>query len=122
MVFADLNMIDIVFRNLLSNAIKFTEDKGNIEIRISRKEYMKLISIKDTGIGMNSNIKNNLFKIDKSSSRTGTADELGTGLGLIICRELIEKNGGNIWVESEMGKGSTFFFTLPENHSQTEHS
>ncbi|HJX72105.1 MAG TPA: two-component regulator propeller domain-containing protein, partial [Bacteroidales bacterium] len=116
MVNADLNMIDIVFRNLLSNAIKFTHNKGNIGIRVSKMPGMKLISIKDTGIGMNQNIQNNLFKIDKSVSRQGTADEMGTGLGLIICKEFIEKNGGKIWAESEAGKGSTFFFTLPKNH------
>ena len=77
---------------------------------------MKLVSIRDTGIGMNQDIQKNLFKIDKSISRQGTADELGTSLGLIICKELIEKNGGSIWDESEAGRGSTFFFTLPENH------
>ncbi|MBN2215237.1 MAG: hypothetical protein JW723_13450 [Bacteroidales bacterium] len=118
MVHADMNMIDTVVRNLLSNAIKFSNNAGRIEIKISKKADMKIISFKDTGIGMNSNIRNDLFKIDKSISRQGTADELGTGLGLIICKEFIEKNGGEIWVESETGKGSTFFFTLPDNHLQ----
>jgi signal transduction histidine kinase len=77
---------------------------------------MKLISFRDTGIGMSREFQQNLFKIDKSITRQGTADEMGTGLGLIICKEFIEKNGGEIWVESEAGKGATFFFTLPENH------
>jgi ligand-binding sensor domain-containing protein/signal transduction histidine kinase len=116
MAFADQNMIDTVIRNLLSNAIKFTGYNGKIDIKISGNEDMKLISFRDTGIGMSREFQQNLFKIDKSITRQGTADEMGTGLGLIICKEFIEKNGGEIWVESEAGKGATFFFTLPENH------
>jgi len=71
------------------------------------------ISIKDTGIGMNKNMISNLFRLDENTSRKGTEGEPSSGLGLIICKEFIEKNGGKLWVESEEGKGSTFYFTLP---------
>jgi len=121
-VFADMNMIDTVIRNLLSNAIKFTGYDGRIDIGISGNTGMKLISFRDTGIGMSHRMRKDLFKIDKSITRQGTADELGTGLGLIICKEFIERNGGKIWVESESRKGSTFFITLPEKHIEISQS
>ncbi len=112
-IYADINMIDTVVRNLISNAIKFSHEGGTIYIRISGNASEKQFSVKDMGTGMTKEEQNNLFQIDKSNSKPGTSGEIGTGLGLILCHEFVIKNGGNIWVESESGKGSTFYFTLP---------
>lgn len=112
-VFADPNMLNTVVRNLLSNAIKFTKPDGNILISARKKDSFAEIRIKDDGIGMNDKTKSRLFKVDENVSRRGTNNEAGTGLGLIICKEFVEKNQGNIWVESEEGKGSSFYFTIP---------
>jgi len=111
-VFADKNMISTVIRNLVSNAIKYT-DNGNVTIASELKEDYLIIAITDTGIGMEKKAINKLFKIEDAISTTGTSGEKGTGLGLILCKEFVEKNGGKIWVESEIGKGSKFSFTLP---------
>jgi PAS domain S-box-containing protein len=118
---ADIPMLNTVLRNLISNAIKFTRKGGLIEIgaMIQPSEGLKpsegsdVIYIKDSGIGMNEEIINKLFKIDQKVSRPGTEGESSTGLGLLLCKEFIEKHGGKIWVESEEGKGSTFYFSLP---------
>jgi signal transduction histidine kinase len=113
-VFADENMLSGILRNLLFNAVKFTP-KGE-KITIDGKpisDCLVEISVKDTGIGMNKDMIENLFKLDINSGRKGTEGEPSTGLGLIIAKDFIEKNGGNLCVESEEGKGSTFFFTLP---------
>lgn len=112
-VYADPNMIDTVIRNLLSNALKFTDSGGNIEISTTHTTQYVEISISDTGIGISEKLLPKLFRIDTLSYRPGTADEKGTGLGLILCKDLIEKNGGRIWIVSEIGKGSVFRFTLP---------
>jgi len=109
----DENMMNSVFRNLITNAIKYTYPGGNINISSRVYSNMIEISFADTGVGMNEGTKEKLFKIDGSASVNGTNNEKGTGLGLIICKEFIEKHRGRIWVESEMGKGSTFTFTLP---------
>ena len=111
-VFADKNMISTVIRNLVSNAIKFT-DNGNVTIFSELKEDYLIISITDTGIGMEKEVINKLFKIEDTISTKGTSGEKGTGLGLVLCKEFVEKNKGKIWVESEEGKGSKFSFTLP---------
>ena len=111
-IFADKNMVETIFRNLVSNAIKFTQVKGNVIIDASLQGPMCQISINDSGIGMTEDDVKNLFAIDKTISRAGTSGESGTGLGLVICKEFIEKNGGKIWVESNLGYGSTFYFTL----------
>ena len=112
--FADSNTINLVIRNLITNAIKFTNDGGVVRIAAREKDADWLVTVKDNGIGMNNDALNMLF--DKTSPYTtrGTANEKGTGLGLILCKEFVEKNGGRIWVESEEGLGSTFFFTLPK--------
>lgn len=112
--FADSNTINLVIRNLITNAIKFTNDGGTVRIAAREKDTEWLVSVKDNGVGMNNDVLKMLF--DKTSPYTtrGTANEKGTGLGLILCKEFVEKNGGKIWVESEEGKGSTFFFTLPK--------
>ncbi len=112
-VFADTNMIDTIFRNLISNAIKFTKEGGTITIDSEEEGSMLKLCVADTGIGIKSESINQLFKIGQDVSTKGTANESGTGLGLILCKEFIERNGGEIWVESEVGKGSQFYFTVP---------
>lgn len=113
--FADIPMTSAAIRNLISNAIKFSNDKGTLTIKASEyDEKYNLVSISDSGIGMPLEIINKLFRIDANSSRLGTNQEKGTGLGLILCKEFIEKNGGQIWVESVENVGSTFFFTIPK--------
>jgi signal transduction histidine kinase/ligand-binding sensor domain-containing protein len=116
MVVADKNMINTVIRNLISNAIKFTE-KGTIRVRVKKEENALKVFVEDSGVGMTSERAQTLFEIGHSKSTEGTRGETGTGLGLIICKDFIEKNGGTIGVESIVGKGSTFYFTLPWNNS-----
>lgn len=113
-VYADINMLKTIIRNLLSNSIKFTADGGTIEISTSlSNESMVCIEIRDTGVGMNSEQIENLFNIKQNYSSKGTSDERGTGLGLVLCKDLVNKNGGSIWVDSILGSGSSFKFTLP---------
>lgn len=112
---AHRNSITTVVRNLISNAIKFTPEGGVITLTSSAKEKSVVVSIADNGVGMSEDVMQKLFRIDAKHTTKGTADEKGTGLGLILCREFIEKNSGRIWVESQAGKGSTFFFELPLN-------
>jgi signal transduction histidine kinase len=112
-VWVDENMTDAIFRNITSNAIKFTPENGTIIINAKPEDDLIKISIKDSGIGMPENIRNNLFDITVNTGRPGTNGESSSGLGLIICKEFVEKQGGEINIESEEGKGSTFVFTLP---------
>ena len=114
-VFADNAMISTVLRNLISNAIKFTMPGGNIIVLAMEKQNEIIISVSDNGVGISKNSIGKLFRIDQSYSTTGTNEETGTGLGLILCKEFVEKHDGKIWVESEEKKGSTFYFTLPYN-------
>lgn len=116
-VYADKNGIETVIRNLLSNAIKFSEHDSKVEIAINCYSSHAEVSIKDYGIGISSEDITKLFKIDSNYTRPGTAKEKGTGLGLILCREFVEKNGGKIWVESQPGSGSTFRFTIPKKNN-----
>lgn len=113
-VYADMHLLSSVLRNLVSNAIKFTNIGGIIEIKAepNNKPDEIIVSVIDNGIGCNENELKNLFKIDKKVSKKGTLDESGSGLGLILCKEYVEKLGGKIWVESEPKKGSTFNFTM----------
>jgi PAS domain S-box-containing protein len=112
-VFADTYMLQTIIRNLVSNAIKFVEKGGKITISVdSAEENRTVIKVKDTGIGMTKQILENLFSIHSKSSRQGTSGEAGTGLGLLLCKEFVEKHNGKIWVESEVGKGSVFYFTV----------
>jgi len=112
-VFADPEMIQTVIRNLVANAIKFTPEKGNITLDITDNGDEKItVSITDTGVGINRDKKGLLFRIDNNNSTLGTHDEKGTGLGLVICKEFVEKNGGELKVDSTPGKGSKFSFTL----------
>ena len=112
-VLADKQMILTVLRNLISNAVKFTPFGGRIVITVKPDQDLCEISVRDSGIGIPTKDMEKLFRIDNKYSTRGTADEKGTGLGLILCKEFVEKHGGKIWVESEEGKGSTFSFTLP---------
>ena len=112
--FADSNTVNLVIRNLMTNAIKFTNDGGRVIIGAQEKASEWLVSVKDNGVGMNGEVLKMLFDKTAPYTTRGTANEKGTGLGLILCKEFIEKNGGKIWVESTEGKGSTFFFTLPK--------
>ncbi|MFC2096403.1 sensor histidine kinase, partial [Bacteroidota bacterium] len=112
-VFVDENMITTVIRNLLSNAIKFTHPEGHISIRCFPKDELVELSVIDNGIGIRKEDIDKLFRIDQHLTTQGTSDEKGSGLGLILCKEFVEKNGGNIWAESDLNKGSSFIFTLP---------
>jgi len=114
-IFTDRNMIDLVLRNLISNAIKFTHKKGKISVTISENDQEILTSITDTGIGISENKLATLFEINKPKNTLGTENEQGTGLGLILCKDFIENLGGKIWVESTLGIGSTFTFSLPQS-------
>lgn len=114
MVFADSNMLQTVLRNLISNSVKFTRKGGKVAVSArSIDDRSVAISVQDTGIGMSRELAEGLFRIDVKSSRPGTEGEPGTGLGLLLCREFIEKHGGTIQAESLEGQGSTFTFTLP---------
>ena len=109
----DLNMVNLVLRNLVLNAIKFTESGGTVEVSVnSGNNNDWIVAVKDNGIGINPEIQKILFEKTSGYSTRGTANEKGTGLGLILCKEFVEKNGGRIWLESEMGKGSIFYFTI----------
>ena len=115
-VYADENMFRSVIRNLLSNAIKFTPKGGSISISVIPQENNTVvIAIKDTGIGMHQNIIENLFRIDAINNRPGTEGESSNGLGLLLCKEFTEKNGGKIWAVSDEGKGSVFSFNVPRD-------
>lgn len=113
---ADEAMLNTVLRNLLTNAVKFSYN--NSQITLAAENYHEkeiIVKVIDSGVGMNKNRVDSLFKLDTTNTTPGTANEAGTGLGLILCKEFIEKHGGRIWVESEEGKGTTFNFTLPKS-------
>jgi PAS domain S-box-containing protein len=112
-IFADRNMLQTILRNLISNAIKFSNPDGNIDIYAISVQDKVEINILDNGVGMNDEAQHKLFRIDANFTTNGTANEKGSGLGLILCKEFVEKQGGKIWVESKVGKGSEFKFTLP---------
>jgi signal transduction histidine kinase len=110
----DEEMTKTVFRNLISNAIKFTDSKGFVSLHAQQKDSLIEIQIADSGEGIPLEKIPILFTIEKNISTNGTLGETGTGLGLLLCKELVEKQNGKIWVESEEGKGSTFYFTLKQ--------
>jgi PAS domain S-box-containing protein len=116
-VFADENMLSSIIRNLTTNAVKFTLKGGKVSLsaKTTADGYIEF-SVQDTGIGMDAEIMDNMFKLDVSISRKGTEGEPSTGLGLFLCKDFIEKHGGRIWAESEEGKGSIFSFVIPKTH------
>jgi signal transduction histidine kinase len=113
--FADENMIKTVIRNLLSNAVKFTPENGKIEIAAITNKDVINCSVKDSGIGIKKEDQKKLFRIDTHHTTPGLSNEKGSGLGLILCKEFIEKNGGEIQVTSEPQKGTTIAFTLKKH-------
>lgn len=113
MAFADQNMIKTILRNLISNGIKFTKRGGKIVLNAKKSDGVVTYSIADNGIGIKAGDIKKLFRIDINPNSIGNSQEKGTGLGLILCKEFIEMNGGKIWVESKFGEGSTFKFTIP---------
>jgi len=113
-IYADDNMLTSLLRNLISNAIKFTPEHGEITIKTEEDNQQIKISIKDNGIGMSPENVVKLFRIDTKIQTTGTMDEKGTGLGLLICKEFVDKHQGKIWVESELNKGSNFIMSFPK--------
>jgi signal transduction histidine kinase len=111
---ADKNMFKTILRNLISNGIKFTKEGGSIIVSAEGENDFIKISAQDSGVGISEENIGKLFRIDGNFTTQGTNKERGTGLGLVLCKELVEKNGGKIWVESEVGKGTRFIFTLPK--------
>jgi len=112
-IYADYNMIEIILRNLISNAIKFTDKNGEVTINAEQDNDNVIISVSDTGIGIENDRLEKIFDISEKTSTVGTENEKGTGLGLILCKEFVEKHNGKIWIESEIKKGSKFIFSIP---------
>jgi signal transduction histidine kinase len=113
LVYADQDMIDTVLRNLISNAIKYTRMGGKVKVSAKTNTNNIEITVADNGVGIAPNKQTEIFEIDKRTNTSGTENEEGTGLGLIICKDFLARNGGQIWVESSMEKGSKFTFSLP---------
>jgi len=115
-VFADTDMLKTVLRNLISNAIKFTNNGGIVNISAEPTDLNVIIIVSDNGIGLEPELHCKLFDISQMQTTNGTAKESGSGLGLLLCKNFIEKHGGRIWVESKVGNGSEFKFTLPNGN------
>lgn len=113
-VFADKDMLKAVLRNLISNAIKFSSSGGTVKVMAEKHKNETVVSVSDNGVGIDPEIQNGIFDISQIKPSAGTAGEKGSGLGLILCREFVEIHGGRIWFTSEPGKGSTFYFSLPD--------
>jgi signal transduction histidine kinase len=113
-VMADEFMMKTIVRNIISNALKFTHTGGEVSISAKKSNDSILVSISDNGMGIDNRFLPEIWDSSSTYTTSGTANEQGTGLGLIICKEFVEKHGGTIWAESELGKGTTFNFTLPE--------
>jgi signal transduction histidine kinase len=106
-------MFEAVIRNLVSNAIKFTTKGGKVRVTAGyNNDHIIEIKISDSGIGMTPELRDRLFKLNEKTNRPGTEGELSTGLGLLLCKDFVEKHNGRLWVESEVGKGSIFSFTI----------
>lgn len=119
-IYCDVNMLATVLRNILSNAVKYTNYGGKIFLYCNKNENFTELTIEDNGIGMSEDVLSNLFKIDKSQSMPGTDREIGTGLGLVICKEFIDKLDGHIRAESKLGVGSKFIISLPNCPDDTK--
>ena len=118
-VYADENMLGSIIRNLTNNAVKYTPKGGKVTISAKSLDIAVECSVSDTGIGMNQEMMENLFNTDVNTSRKGTENEPSTGLGLRLFKEFVEKHSGKLWVKSEEGKGSTFYFTLSTQKYKT---
>lgn len=118
-IFADENMLNTILRNLISNALKFSNEYGEVRITGEQAGTMIQICVEDNGTGINEEQQSKLFSLMNESTK-GTANEPGSGLGLMLCSNFIEKHGGSIWVKSKPGKGSRFFFTIPVYNNQTD--
>jgi signal transduction histidine kinase len=112
-VYADENMISLVVRNLINNALKFSRKEGLIKIECQLREAEYIVSVSDSGIGMSEELQGKLFKLGSYISSPGTANEKGSGLGLVLSAEFIERNSGKIWCESKLNEGSIFRFSIP---------
>jgi signal transduction histidine kinase len=112
-VYGDKVMLGTVLRNLMGNAIKFSYSGGKVTVASTTQNGKTIISVSDEGVGIEPETAQKLFRIDENVTTNGTNNEKGTGLGLILCKELVDKHGGEIWVESTESKGSTFYFTIP---------
>lgn len=110
---ADVDMLRTILRNLISNAIKFTHENGQIILRAELTDSAAIITVSDNGTGMSQDVVSKLWQVDDLFTTSSTKGEKGTGLGLILCKEFVEKHNGRIWVESEVGKGSDFKFAMP---------
>jgi signal transduction histidine kinase len=106
-------MINTVLRNLVNNAVKFTDSGKEVALKVRKDEKFLEIEVKDQGVGISPENLKKLFRIDVKYKTIGTSGEKGTGLGLILCHEFIHKNHGEIWCNSKLGKGTSFYFTLP---------
>lgn len=112
-IIADQYMFNAIMRNLVSNALKFTHQKGQVTVDAKTDGDQIIISVSDTGVGMTPENAEKLFQLDQHYSTTGTANEQGSGLGLVMCQQMIQQHEGQIWVETVLGKGTTFLFTMP---------
>jgi signal transduction histidine kinase len=112
-ILADKIMLKSILQNLISNAIKFSNPNTEINIYAISENNCIEITVSDKGTGMDTETLNNLFNFELNNSTRGTAGERGTGLGLMLCKDFVEKHGGKIWVESQLGEGSDFSFTIP---------
>ncbi|HVV55968.1 MAG TPA: ATP-binding protein [Mucilaginibacter sp.] len=119
-VLADENHVKVVLRNLISNAIKFTDENGRVTLNTVYEEKEAVISVEDNGKGMTEEEKTKLFSIQTHFSQRGTSGEAGMGIGLLLCKELVELNGGRLWIDSAPGQGSTFYFSLPLNREYVQ--
>jgi signal transduction histidine kinase len=113
--YSDPNMLKTILRNLVQNSIKFTNSEGTVDVLAFTEQNHIVFTVTDNGVGMSEETLNNIFKIDTTVIKIGTDHERGSGLGLILCKEFVEKHGGKIWAESEVGKGSKFIFTIPSS-------
>jgi signal transduction histidine kinase len=119
LVYIDVYMIKAILRNLISNALKFTKEGGKIAISASQSDSFLTLKISDNGVGISPEVLEKLFSFAPIKSTQGTADESGTGLGLLLCKEFIDKHSGRIWIESTEGKGTIVSFSLPDQENKT---
>ena len=112
-IYADVNMFNTIIRNLVSNAVKFTHQGGDVRVSVEKRADATMFIIADNGVGVSAKLKEKLFSTSETTSTPGTANEKGGGIGLILCKDFVERHGGKIWVESQENIGSCFKFTIP---------